>query len=325
MFQTINFDIVGGCNAKCPYCVTARTTFGQKIKHISVPDFARTVDRLVELGFADRRKSVVNLFSWGEPILHPDLDGIISALADRGLRVGISTNASRRTKLTTSTKHFVELIFSVPGWSQESYDKIHGFRFDKIVANMEATIRNVRSNGHTGPIRLFYHVYQFNCFEELEQAKRWCARNGVILNAFNAYLNDYEQNKAFLKQTMSREQLSEISRNLFLHYVDDVVSSKPEGWQCPQWDSILTLNHKSEVLLCCVLPETHEAYALGSIFDLSREQILSLKTSNKECDDCLGCGTAYWAHNWKKVDPPEKQKKSLGYWWKAAGRALQIN
>lgn len=305
MFEKIYFDIIGGCNAKCPLCVTARTSFGQRIQHISESDFARAIDRLLDLSLATPGFSTVGLYSWGEPSLHPNLDGIVSVLSERGLFAGISTNASKQMKFSTSTKHFREVVFSVPGWSQASQDKIHGFRFDRIVANMEATIKNMRGNGYEGQFALSYHVYQFNFFEEFELARNWCADHGVVFQPYFAYINDYEPNKAFLKGTMDRATLEQISKRLFLHYYDEIVQSRPDDWRCPQWDRFLTLNHKSEVLLCCVLPETHEEYSLGSVFELEREDIIRGKTTSRECDDCISCGVAYWAHNPKMLTTPE--------------------
>ncbi|GBF34170.1 hypothetical protein DCCM_3282 [Desulfocucumis palustris] len=42
------------------------------------------------------------------------------------------------------------IIFSMPGFSQESYDKIHGFNFEKIKDNIIKMSRNFRENGFTG-------------------------------------------------------------------------------------------------------------------------------------------------------------------------------
>jgi organic radical activating enzyme len=297
MFEKIYFDIIGGCNAKCPLCVTARTTFGQRIQQIKPEDFSRAIDRLIALELATPGFTTVGLYNWAEPMLHNDLDTISQTLAERGLFAGISTNGSKRTNFKSSTAHWREFVFSLPGWSQASQDKIHGFKHDRIVANMEASIENLRATGYEAPITLSYHVYQFNCFDEMARARDWCAEHDVVFQPYFAYINDYEPNRQFLKGEMGRDTLEDISKRLFLHYYDDLIKSRPADWRCPQWDKILTLNHRSEVLLCCVLPEGNDSYSLGSVFDLSREQILTGKTTDKECDDCISCGVAYWAHN----------------------------
>jgi hypothetical protein len=104
------------------------------------------------------------------------------------------------------------------------------------------------------------------------------------------------------------------------------VKSRPADCCCPQWDRFLTLNHKCEVMLCCVVPETHEAYSLGSIFDLSALDVLGRKTSSKECDDCIDCGVAYWVHNpvmLEKPARPEQKPKSLAARLHVSRRWLQ--
>ena len=312
MPDSINFDIVGGCNAKCPLCVTARTSFGQRIESISVQDFSRSLDRLIELGVAIPGRTRVQLYSWGEPILHPDLNGISNALRERNLMAVISTNASKKTIFTESTSHFADFVFSVPGWSQASYDKIHGLKFDRIVANMEATISNMRQTGFRGNFILSFHVYQFNLVE-MAAARQWCAKNGVFYQAYAAYLNDYEPAKRYLEGTLPEDTLKYLSKRVFLHYVDDLIASKPAGWKCPQWDDIFNVNHKMQVLLCCTLPPGHQDYALGSLFDLTAADITRLKRGAKECDTCMSTGLAYWGHNahmFERVSPPGPAQRS---------------
>jgi MoaA/NifB/PqqE/SkfB family radical SAM enzyme len=296
-FPGILIDVVGGCNAKCPFCVTGREDFGKRINFISVADFARTLDRLIELDFAVPNWTSIGLHNWGEPILHPDLNGIAHEINLRGLAANFSTNASKATRFTVPTNRFTCVNFSVPGWSQQSYDRIHGLRFDRVVRNMEATIANMRETGYAKPFVLAFHVYQFNYNAEMSAARAWCEEHDVTFRPYYALFNDYEKEKAFLTGTMTAAELTTVSRSLFLHYVDDLLASQPPDWECPQWKGQLTLNHKSEILLCCSLPSNHHEATLGSVFELSRDEILSGKTSAKECDDCMRHGSSYWGHH----------------------------
>jgi MoaA/NifB/PqqE/SkfB family radical SAM enzyme len=301
-FPEVLIDIVGGCNARCPFCTTGREDFGKRITAMSVSDFARTLDRLMDLGLAVPGVSSIGLYNWGEPILHPDLNGIVAELNARKLAIIIATNASKAMRFAVPTDGFAYVYFSVPGWSQASYDKIHGLRFDRVVANMEESIQNLRETGYTKPIYLSFHTYQFNYTDELSAARAWCEAHGVHLRPYYAYIADYEQAKSYLRGTMAAADLQKISRSLFLHYVDALVARQPKDWECPQWRGVLTLSSKSEVLLCGSLPLGHAAAVLGSLFELSREQILSDKLSSKECTECLGCGISYWGHNVALID-----------------------
>jgi MoaA/NifB/PqqE/SkfB family radical SAM enzyme len=296
-FPGILIDIIGGCNAKCPFCVTGREDFGKPINSIPVAEFGRTLDRLIALELVVPGWTSVGLHNWGEPILHPDLNGVVREINARDLYANISTNASKATRFTVPTDRFTVVNFSVPGWSQESYDRIHGLRFDRVVANMEATVANMRATGYDKPFYLSFHVYQFNYVDEFKAARAWCDAHGVTFTPYYAYINDYRQAKAYLTGTMSAKDVTEVSQSLFLHFVKDLIAKQPSDWTCPQWKGQLTLNHKAEVLLCCSLPFDHPEAVLGSVFDLSREQILTGKVSAKECDNCLGCGLNYWGYN----------------------------
>ncbi|HWK94815.1 MAG TPA: radical SAM protein [Pseudolabrys sp.] len=302
MYRGALFDITGGCNAQCPLCVTARETFGQRLQFIAVPQFARALDRLLELDLLVPDTGI-GLQNWGEPILHPDLDGIFGALSERGLNCGLSTNASKATRLTVSTAHLNEIVFSVPGWSQASYDKVHRLRFERVVENMEATIANLKDTGFAGIVSLNFHVYQFNIYGEVEAAQAWCQTNGVTFRPYLAYINDYERASAYLKDELPPAVLKEISQSILTHYVDELVKSQPDDWQCPQWRS-LVLDHRCNVLLCCSLPYSHSECVIGSVFDLTRQEIIDGKRSAKECDDCMSCGVAYWGHNVSNINVP---------------------
>jgi MoaA/NifB/PqqE/SkfB family radical SAM enzyme len=301
MYESVLVDITAGCNAKCPLCSTARLTFGQKLDYIAVSEFERILDRLLHLDLATAGTTLIRLYNWGEPILHPNLDGIVQAIAARNLFAGISTNASKATKFTVSTECFREFIFSVPGWSQASQDKIHGFKFDRIVSNIISTVKNVRDRGYKGGFNLAFHVYQFNALDELSIAENFCDENGLNFYPYYAYIADYERMKKFLKKEMSADEALELSKTLFFHYVDELIAGQPKEWECPQWNGQIVLNNKGDVLLCCSIPDSNPIGFIGSIFDLSRDQIITGKTTNKECDDCMGCGVSYWGHNAKTV------------------------
>jgi MoaA/NifB/PqqE/SkfB family radical SAM enzyme len=304
MHPIVYFDITGGCNAKCPLCSTARLTFGQRIEYVPVPKFAKALDRLFELGLMDA-SSTVSLYNWGEPILHPDLNGIVQALNDRSLRVGFSTNGSKKSNFRVSTKNLTEVYFSIPGFSQASYDKVHGLKFERVLQNIEATLGNLRETGYQCTPTLRFHVYRFNVGDEFKRAEEWAASHQMQFQSYYAYFADYQLGRQHLEgaslavpaSVLAPDAVQGLSQQLFLDYVDDLVRSQPRDWACPQWKQMLTLNHRAEVLLCCVLPNGHSAQVLGSVFDLSREQILAGKKTSAECDDCMSCGVAYWVHN----------------------------
>lgn len=53
----------------------------------------------------------------------------------------------------------------MPGFSQESYDKIHGFNFEKIKENIKKYANDMELAGVKDKMWVAYHMYQFNLDE----------------------------------------------------------------------------------------------------------------------------------------------------------------
>ena len=70
------------CNLSCTYC----NEFDDVSKPVPLDEMIRRVDHLADLG-----TSIIS-FSGGEPLLHPDLDALISHIRRRGCLTGMITN-----------------------------------------------------------------------------------------------------------------------------------------------------------------------------------------------------------------------------------------
>jgi MoaA/NifB/PqqE/SkfB family radical SAM enzyme len=240
--------------------------------------------------------SCINLYNWGEPLLHPELADILGVLDDRRIAYSLSTNASKCVPVKKQTmRHMRQLTISMPGFSQRSYDEIHGFDFEKIKANIDILLATFKSAGFVGNTLLAYHVYQFN-IDEIGAAMKFCARRKIHFSPVAAYMNDYNLSKAYLDGQLSRELLAKASKQLLLSYVDDLVKRCPADYRCPQHD-YLTIDESCNVLTCCIVPRSHPDYSVGNVFTLAAEDVVRKKASRGVCVECRQSGVAYWAHN----------------------------
>src|SRR5262245_22516568 len=88
IIKRAHFDIVKGCQLRCVGC--PNSTLQPEVKRIEVADFdacLRNID-VTHIGY-------LRLFSFGEPLLHRDLAGILECLPRQSWRVHgveISTN-----------------------------------------------------------------------------------------------------------------------------------------------------------------------------------------------------------------------------------------
>src|SRR4051794_28401893 len=70
------------CNLACTYC----NEYDDFSKPVPTDEMLRRIDHLAELG-----TSIIS-FSGGEPLLHPDLDGLIARIRNHGRLAGMITN-----------------------------------------------------------------------------------------------------------------------------------------------------------------------------------------------------------------------------------------
>lgn len=77
-------------------------------------------------------------------------------------------------------KNLIAVRFSMCGFSQQSYDRIHKFKFDRIRENIRAIVSRLRSSGYKEYIEIFFQVYQFNA-NELRECQRFANDLGVVL------------------------------------------------------------------------------------------------------------------------------------------------
>jgi len=234
------------------------------------------------------------LHNWGEPALNKDFPVIIKILSQNKLRWNFSTNASVFPQIANSDFSLLSgLTISMPGFSQSSYDKIHGFNFDRILKNIDKYAYVLRD--FLNKITIYFHAYQFN-IHEIHHAYKYASKLKVNFFATYAYFNNYDMSFRYLNRKLSGEDIYDASKQLALFYVDDLISNMPQEYICPQF-SILTLDEFGNVLQCCCISRTQKYYSVGSIFDITLDEIIENRKKSPACVDCLNSGIAYWAHN----------------------------
>lgn len=116
-------QITERCNLHCAHCFVSSTAQGSDL---SLENFtARVLPRLL-----DARVERITL-TGGEPFVHPDLLAICQAVADRGLPVGICTNATQTTDedvTALAALGNVHINVSFDGFRPDSHGKFRGDR-----------------------------------------------------------------------------------------------------------------------------------------------------------------------------------------------------
>ncbi len=304
-YSKVFFEISDTCNALCPWC--ERGSRNRKIrppisnvksrgdKFIPLELFVETIDFLLSKGLIKSRMSEIYLYNWGEPLLHPQFYDILDFLRSRKLFVGISTNGSIVLESKVLLDHVNLLCISMPGFTQQSYDRVHGFSFKKIVHNIKSIVENAKKSGcYPDNIRLYAHKYKQNK-DEIKPIMAFAEYLGIKVMATSAFFNCFEYSKQYIQNTMPEHILKQARRDLFLldreHFV------KPETpfmskINCNQW-RILTLSHRGRPSVCCGVDLESEAYELFDFKDhphITYEKINEIRKNHHFCQLCRHIG-----------------------------------
>ncbi|MBN1383065.1 MAG: hypothetical protein JXA41_15475 [Deltaproteobacteria bacterium] len=202
------------------------------------------------------------------------------------LKVILSTNCSKVVLFDEgnilSNLHFV--MFSMPGFSQQSYDKIHGFKFEKIVKNMLEIKQNFRSAGFIGMFILAFHIYQFNV-NEIQPAAEFAGQNQFEFVPFLAFINDFQRQLKYMRNELDDHELKRASQKLFLYYFsEDRKKQRPQNYVCPQF-SKLAIDEHCNIITCC-----GDTTPMDKLFNVRPDDVNRWRMSSKVCRECREAG-----------------------------------
>jgi pyruvate-formate lyase-activating enzyme len=288
-FKQVFFEIVGKCNAKCAYCITGNGS--QTGTFVDVDKFKTTIKDLYNRGLTDENTNFA-LFNWGEPMLHPRLLEILEFLDTLNIKFSLSTNLSSIPKQLSANvlKNLTKITVSMPGFSQNSYSKIHGFNFSKILENINTLSTIIPKN----KISISFHLYQFN-ISEIKAAQEYFNHLGIKIFSSFAFFNDYHMATNYLTNNLNKEEMLKVSKELLLFYVDDLIAQMPQGYRCPQFD-MLSIDENCNVINCCAAPKDSPDYVVSECSNL-RLDALDQRHKTSLCQECMSTKLAYWVHN----------------------------
>nr|WP_321513230.1 radical SAM protein [uncultured Pseudodesulfovibrio sp.] len=291
MFNHLVIDIAGRCNAHCKWCTTGRANVAGKPKGgFMEPDvLAEALDSMRKQKIISP-EAIIFLYNWGEPFLHPKFEDIARVIAERGHQFVVSSNLSAYPKIKDKTilSHFRAIVASMPGFSQTSYDRQHGFSFEKIKQNITQMVSSYRANGFTGKVQIKYHVYQFN-LNEAPALFEFAKELNICVQPTFATFADLGLYMDYLEGTLSRKEERKISKEMLLSGVAEKEMHLPEDYECPYYEALI-LNEKAEIVTCCMVTPEMEDFVIGSLANIPPDEISTRKRQQAVCERCIRLG-----------------------------------
>ncbi len=291
-FDSIAVDITGFCNANCKYCPSSkRFSPSQMEKHFASPDeFEEIIKKLLEYRFYTPASNF-HIYSAGEPCLNPQINDILKLLAKYQITTAISTNASVVPKFDRDALKSVDrFLISMPGFSQESYDKIHGFHFETIKANIIKLREQVAElSGNSIPFDMSYHIYQFNEME-MVPARAFCKAHDIRFAPNYAVMMDKDKCLDYVTGKMSYEALKDISKEIFLGVLDQQIKDAPRDY-CDFQSRFLSVTSKGDIRICSGFTKAAEpGILIGNIVKDDIDGIIARKYHHPRCEACIKAG-----------------------------------
>lgn len=146
----VNLVINSQCNLRCAYCFGAYSNRPQT--YWDMKKLKKTIDQLYEKG------TRYILVQGGEPLLHPDIRGILKYLKKKKIVAAIVTNGSMPDllKKIPEIEDLDNICFSLDG-NREGNDKVRGKgTFDKVLKSIEAIKKN-----YSTPIRINSAIHKY--------------------------------------------------------------------------------------------------------------------------------------------------------------------
>ncbi len=294
--STVNIEVSGRCQARCPYCLRYRMPRRHSGELISVELFEAILDHLLDVGLLDPELSgVVSLFSWGEPLLHPRINDLLRCLKKRRLRACLSSNFITLPHLEPDLLPvMMNVVFSLAGFTQRSCERIHGHPLHVVLNNFERFYHHLRAHSPATRIMVCWHRYRFN-EGELWPAYRYFHRPQVCFRDQTAFLDDVIEMLDLVscdRPAIPASRMGDVQRDLFVEHILDVIHRqrpKSRGHRCFKWNE-LTIDEKGQLLVCTGISNIDTDHVLGSVLDLSANQIWERKLRDPLCDACISTG-----------------------------------
>ena len=171
-------DVTNVCNLHCPFCPTGVGLKGRDKCFMGLERYKRIIDEIGDYVY------VLDLFNWGEPLLHKSVYEMVKYASDRKICTRISTNFSVPFS-DEAAQQMVEsglsyLTVSCDGIDQQSYEMYRrGGSFDLVLENVERLVKTKEKLRASNPY-IFWQYLVFKHNEDLvEEARLAAGQAGV--------------------------------------------------------------------------------------------------------------------------------------------------
>jgi len=170
-------DPLNVCNLRCPLCPTGTFDLGRKAGAMDWETFTKAIDALAPWAYE------LNLYNWGESILHPHFYDMVEYAEGRGLATSVSANMNDVTPEAIDRlilSGLSNLTLSIDGATQEVYSqyRVKG-DLKTVLANVRALVRRRDELGRRTPHIEWQYIVMKQNHHQIAEAQALAEEIGV--------------------------------------------------------------------------------------------------------------------------------------------------
>ena len=289
-------DIVGACNLRCPSCPRGNFTPNDVV--LAPPDaglmkfdlFKDILRKIKDDG--PSLNPQVHLYSWGEPLLHPEVAKFVEYTLDQGFYCGLSANLNYVKTLRDVVKAGPDFFrLSLSGFHQEVYSQTHTRGdIERVKTNMRKLRQYMTEFDKTIYVEVNYHVYKHNAGDDLEKMIEFCNELRFHIGPVWALYMPLEKNLELLKGNISAED----QKLMDLYAIPpkramELAMPHRDTSTCSVREKATVIGFDGSVPLCCNTFDKAHTVA-KSFLDISHDDLQRIRLEHSYCGPCMDAG-----------------------------------
>ena len=295
-------EIAGTCNLRCPSCPTGNYGTAEedeaKIAIGFMPEerFRAVLERIKSDNAGTDVEPVVQMYTWGEPLLHPKAGRFIRICQEEfGIHAGISSNLSLNVELlpvVRANPWFFRV--SLSGYYQDHYGWSHRRGDINLVkSNMYRLRHYMDRTKATFAVQVAYHVYRNNAFDDMVAMERLCEELDFQFLPNFARFNPLEKIFAWQDGTLGAEDRAVLDQLVIPLDKAIDASRKFSHLPCALQVDQTVINQDGSVHLCCATFEEKNLIA-DDFTKVSAQELQAIKEKHPTCDRCISESIHPW-------------------------------
>lgn len=291
-------DISGVCNLHCISCPRGNSTIHPPAGFMDLALYVKVLDKLLaELPLMGN----MQLYNWGEPLLHPAVAEIIALTVERKVLCALSTNLNIR-------QDFVAAIKARPDWLKIStsgfgadYERTHtGGNWQLLLSNMYKLKEYKELYNPEMYVEVNYHLYRHNTGRQYEQMRDLCEKCNFSFRPNPAYLYALDTIKAYRQGRKLSVAAEETCAMLLLPLDEGIRRAEQQKELTCAEERCLPITWNGSVRMC---GSYYEPMLVDNYLDMTLEDILVKRQQSDFCTECK----SYALHRFTSVYVEERR------------------